>query len=321
MKKIQFKRALAYPILRPIPTKEHWWEYASVFNPGAAVYDDKIYLVYRALGNFHYSNFGLAILSEPTKVEERLKLPFLEANENDPFERFGIEDPRIAMIDGEYYITYTAVSIYPGGRQVSKAWQNMDIPWRVRASCVSTKDFIHLKNHGVIMPNVDTKNCALLPGKVGGKYVLIHRVWPDMWISFSSRLNGFDKGEILCRTRKDRWDNARVGAGAAPIRTPLGWLMFYHGADESYKNRSVYHTGILLMDEKDPQRILYRSDYPVFSPEREWEKSGYVRDVVFTSGAIEWDEKYYIYYGAADRRIGVAYLEKSELLDYLSSKI
>ncbi len=321
MEKIQLKRALNRPLLQPIPTRTHWWEATSVFNPGVAVYNNKIHVVYRALGGFHYSNFGLAVLSSPTRVEERYKLPFIEADENNPFERFGIEDCRIAKIDSDYFISYTALSIYPGGRQVSKAWRRMDIPWRIRASLVTTKDFVHIKKHGVIMPNVDTKNCAFFPAKFEGNYALLHRIYPDIWISFSSRLNSFEKGRVLARPRKSSWDNARIGTGASPILTPLGWLLFYHGVDESKKGHSSYHTGLLLLDEKDPTRILYRSDYPVFSPGMAWEKAGYVRDVVFASGAVEWKNTYYVYYGAADSRIGVAMIGKKELLKYLRSMV
>lgn len=321
MEEIKLRRVLEEPLLVPIQNREHWWESGSVFNPGAAVYNGKIYLVYRALGSFPYSSFGLAILSSPTKVEERLPLPFLEADEGNPYERFGIEDPRITKIDDEYFISYTALSLYPGGQQVSTAWQGMDMPWRIRASLVTTKDFIDLDRKGVVMANIDTKNCVFFPEKIEGEYVLIHRIYPDIWISTSNRLTGFEKGEVLCQPRADHWDNARIGAGSPPLKTKLGWLLFYHGVDERKKDRAVYQTGVLLLHEKDPTKILYRSEAPIFTPEKEWEKAGYVRDVVFACGAVEWEDQYYVYYGAADKRVGVASISKKELLDYLAAKI
>lgn len=321
MDEIKLIRVLDEPLLAPINNRNHWWESGSVFNPGATVYNGKIHLVYRALGSFPYSSFGLAVLSSPTKVEYRSKLPFLEADEKNPYERFGIEDPRVSKIGDEYFISYTALSLYPGGQQVSTAWQGMDMPWRIRASVVTTKDFVDLDPKGVIMSNIDTKNVAFFPEKIEGNYVLLHRIHPDIWISTSSRLTGFEKGKVLCQPRADHWDNSRVGAGAQPIKTSLGWLLFYHGVDERQKGHSIYHTGILLLHPKDPTKILYRSEKPVFSPEKDWEKVGYVRDVVFPCGAVEWENDYYVYYGAADKRIGVASIEKKKLLDYLASKI
>ena len=56
-------------------------------------------------------------------------------------------------------------------------------------------------------------------------------------------------------------------------------------------------------------------------PEKKYEREGLVKNVVFTCGAIEWKDIFYIYYGGADSVVGVAYISKKNLLDYLREKI
>jgi len=319
MEKIKLTRWAKGPLLEPIDKESHWWEAGSVFNPAAVIKGGKIYLLYRARSWLHFSNFGLAILKDPFTVEERYPFPVLEAGEANPFERFGVEDPRIVFMEGRYWIVYTAVSTYPRReREFGKCQPGF--PWRMRCSLASTRDFIYYQHHGIILPDFDTKDGTLFPEKIGGKYALIHRIFPDMWISFSDKINHFPKGEVLCRPRKNSWDNKNLGIGAPPIKTPIGWLCFYHGVHET-KRGIKYMVGILILDLKNPCRILYRSPSPVLEPEAGYEKKGYVDEVVFPCGAIEWRGKYYVYYGAADKCVNVAYVDKKELLTAIDKKI
>ena len=305
------------PILSPISDMSHWWESKAVFNPGVAIYNDKIYLLYRALGSIHYSTFGLAVLSDPETVEKRFDQPVVESEDGNKYEQFGIEDPRITFFEGKYYIVYNAPSVYRGGVG-APAWQHMKTPWRLRCSLLETEDFITFKRRGVILPDIDSKDGVLFPEKINGKYCLLHRVYPDIWISYSDRIDKFEIGEKLCLSRQNQWDSERIGAGPPPIRTELGWLLIYHGSGVKMDGKFSYEVGMMLLDLENPQKILYRSEEPILQPQENYEREGYVNNVVFPTGLIEWGDKYWLYYGAADSRVAVAYIEKKQMLDFLS---
>lgn len=335
MSALKLTRSDKNPILSPINTKEHWWEARSVFNPGAVVKDGKIYLLYRALGEVHYSTFGLAIFSDPTTLEKRFEKPVYEPDENNPYEEFGVEDARIVQLDGTYYIVYNAPSIYRYREKTVNAWDHMNVPWRLRCSLAQTDDFTTYKRLGVILPDIDSKDGVLFPEKINGQYVLLHRIFPNMWISFSDSITHFEKGTVLAKTRVGKWDSERIGAGPPPIKTELGWLLFYHGVRNSTSNdvpsfhdRGLngkggfqYSIGIMLLDQADPWKILYRSEEPILVPETEYEKKGYVNNVVFSCGAIDFKNMYYIYYGAADTKVAVASVDKKELMEYLKKTL
>jgi predicted GH43/DUF377 family glycosyl hydrolase len=317
---IKLTRWSGNPLLRPNRKKGYWWENRSVFNPGAVVRNKKIYLLYRAMGAMHFSQFGLAVLKDPFTVEKRLDLPVFEPGPCED-ERFGVEDPRIVFLKGKYRIVYTGASVYSSHEEIKHESGEGLIPWRIRCSLVSTRDFKNFRRHGVIVPEIDTKDGCLFPEKIDGKYVLLHRIFPDIWISFSKRLDRFPIGKVLCRARKNSWDNSRIGAGAPPVKTPLGWLEFYHGVEAHRGSKPRYMVGMLLLDLRDPTKVLYRSPEPIFEPETKEELKGYVNNVVFPCGIVEWEDKYYLYYGMADRRIGVAYVEKQKVWRFLMREI
>jgi predicted GH43/DUF377 family glycosyl hydrolase len=58
--------------------------------------------------------------------------------------------------------------------------------------------------------------------------------------------------------------------------------------------------------------------YPLFYPEEHWERRGEVNNVCFPSGAVVFDGRLFVYYGAADERIAVASMELQELLNELT---
>jgi len=92
-----------------------------------------------------------------------------------------------------------------------------------------------------------------------------------------------------------------VEPGPPPLVTPNGIVLIYNGADDML----VYRTAIAIFDRKDPSRVLYRSERPIFAPEKEWEKIGQVPNVVFVEGMLRQGDRYLFYYGAADKYIGV----------------
>ncbi len=217
------------------------------------------------------------------------------------YETFGIEDCRVSQWDGEYHLTYTAVS--PNG---------------VTVGMRSTRDWKHFQEHGLIFPP-HNKDCALFDEKISGHYFALHRPSsPEIggnyiWLAESSDLQHWGRHHCIAQTRPGAWDSVRVGAGAAPIKTPAGWLEIYHGANE--KNR--YCLGALLLDLEQPWKVIARSKEPIMEPTAPYEKTGFFGNVVFTNGHVVDGDAVTIYYGAADSVICGARFSIIEILSTL----
>ena len=217
------------------------------------------------------------------------------------YETFGIEDPRISLIDGIYYINYVAVS-----------------PLGVTTCLISTKDFISFKRHGVIFCP-ENKDVVLFSEKVEGKYYALHRpVSPlfnkqEIWIAESPDLHCWGNHRCLMGPRPGHWDEAKIGAGAAPFKTDRGWLEIYHGVDRN--NR--YCLGAVLLDGAEPWKIIARANKPILEPQAEYECEGFFGNVVFSCGLLCEDDKVKIYYGAADTVICYAELSLKEIIETL----
>ncbi len=218
------------------------------------------------------------------------------------YETFGIEDPRIASINGMYYIDYVGVS-----------------PLGVTTALASTRDFKSYARHGVIFPP-ENKDVALFPAKIEGKYYALHRPHSplfasnEIWIAESPDLICWGNHRHLIGTRDGMWDETRIGAGAPPVRIDEGWLEVYHGADRD--NR--YCLGALLLDSDRPWKVIARSANPIFEPQTEYECSGFFGHVVFTCGLLFEDRLLKLYYGAADTTICYAEIPLPDVLATLT---
>jgi beta-1,2-mannobiose phosphorylase / 1,2-beta-oligomannan phosphorylase len=298
-----FTRAAENPLLAPT---SRWWESKGVFNPGIAEGPDgTIHILYRAMGNDMISRFGYARTRDGVTIEARSAEPVFEPELGDEYERLGIEDPRITVLDGGYYITYTAASRYGVRDPHVPRESSHELPWpvwRVRVSLAVTDDFQTFTRYRIILPEMDNKDAVLLPEKIQGKYVLLHRLPPDIWIAYSENLRVWEGYRAVLRTRPAYWDERRLGAGAPPIRVPGGWLLCYHGSD----HHNVYRAGFVLLDANDPSRVLGRSVAAALEPRAPYELTGLVPRVVFPTGLVLRGDTLLLYYGAADRVIGVA---------------
>lgn len=126
----------------------------------------------------------------------------------------------------------------------------------------------------------------------------------QMGLAFSTDLIHWTeatKSPVLPR-RPGKFDSRVVEPGPPPVMIPEGILLIYNGADDHL----VYRTGWVLFDKKDPRRVLARSNKPVFAPEQQWEKVGQVPNVVFVEGLVRDRNKWRLYYGGADKYIGIA---------------
>lgn len=188
---------------------------------------------------------------------------------------------------------------------------NMPIGKQALIALSTTKNFVEFIDYGVIVPDLSGKNASLFPKKVNNEYWLLFRDEKGVTqFASSTKFDYWPESYPLFTKRPGAWDAIRAGIGTPPIETEKGWLIFYHGVDEN----NIYRLGIIFLDFKDPRKIIYRSPSPVFEPEMDYEKFGYAPNVVFSCGAVEKDDKYFIYYGAADQVIGLATIEKKLVL-------
>ena len=222
-------------------------------------------------------------------------------------ESFGIEDPRITLLDGTYWINYTAVS-----------------PHGIATALASTRDFRTFERHGIIFtpPNRDV---TIFPERIGGRHAALHRPMPEglgepaIWIGWSSDLMDWGGHLPVAGARRDGWDDLKVGGGAIPFRVRVGaqegWLAIYHGVSRSPLE---YSLGALLLDARDPGRVLARSRDPILKPEAPYEREGFFGGVVFTCGVLAEGDTIRVYYGAADGVTAVADLSLADILGGLS---
>jgi predicted GH43/DUF377 family glycosyl hydrolase len=165
------------------------------------------------------------------------------------------------------------------------------------------------------------KDCAIFEEKINGLYYTLHRPSsPEIggnYIWIASSPDGIHWGNHKCilHTRKDAWDSARVGAGAAPIKTDKGWLEIYHGANK----KNQYGLGAILLDLNDPSKVLAQTDEPIMLPTETYELSGFFGHVVFTNGHIVHPDgdTITVYYGAADEFVCGAHFSLKEILSSL----
>ena len=220
-------------------------------------------------------------------------------------ESYGIEDARVTFLDNKYWITYTAVSEHGPG-----------------VGLAVTTDFVNVERLGMILPPPN-KDVALFPQKIKDKYMLFHRPMvsdigkPSIWLAESPDGKHWGNNRFLFGGRGlddacFAWEGGKIGGGPEPILTDEGWLVCYHGADETH----AYSLALALLDKDDPMHILDRSEAPLLSPELIWEREGFFPNVVFSNGWVQWPEgsahagKIWVYYGAADSGVGLAELEK-----------
>lgn len=306
----------ANPLLRPNPERE--WESKAVFNPAAISEGGRVHLAYRAIGETDRSVLGYASSRDGFDFEERLDEPMYVPRET--FEGSlqavrhaspgvymsggggwgGCEDPRLTRIDDRVYLTYVA---YDG-------WN----PPRVALSSISLEDFLTRNwnwDRPVLIspPGVVDKNACLFPEKIRGKYVMIHRIFPDILIDYLDDLN-FDgrsrwlRGEFRIMPTKTGWDSRKVGAGAPPIKTDHGWLLIYQAVGEADPGR--YKIGAMLLDLERPEKVLARSKEPLLEPDEWYENSGWKAGVAYPCGAVVKDGQLVVYYGGADTYVCAA---------------
>jgi predicted GH43/DUF377 family glycosyl hydrolase len=298
----KWTRASDDPILSPQGDR---FESAGTFNPSVVKKDGKYVMLYRAQDHKGTSSLGYATSDDGIHFKRRAE-PVMSAEA--PYEKGGgVEDPRLQKVGDIYYLTYTGYNNVDGVAADKKDAQ----------LCLATSaDLIRWKRRGIIIPgykgkwNVKwTKSGAIVPEKVNGKYWMYYLADAkgkdsQMGLAYSEDLLHWTEAldHPVLSSRPGSFDSQVVEPGPPPVITPQGIFLIYNGADD----KLVYSTGWVLFDKSDPTKVLARSDEPVFTVEKEWEKVGQVPNVVFVEGLVRDSDRWLFYYGGADKNIGVA---------------
>ena len=317
------KRFDGNPIIEP--ERQHQWESGQTFNPGAILLEDKVHILYRAIGDDGISRFGYAASEGGYEVEERLESPVYEhAIPSSVFNVYsyssggsygGAEDPRIVRVAGEdvIYLTYTAC----------------DAGLSMAITSITIEDFLSKKWNWakptlISPPGQVHKNWVIFPEKINGKYAILHTLNPQIMVSYHESMNLEPDGYLNSYNNgpanrpENAWDSIIRGAGAPPIKTELGWLLFYHAMTQSEYGK--YKVGAMLLDLKNPSIIIYRSANPVLEPTTVYETNGFKPGIIYLTGAVVKDGELLVYYGASDSYVCVASCKLDEILDDLVGK-
>ncbi len=274
----------------PILTREDVpYPVVTVHNAGVVKHQGRYVMVFRSHLRNGRSILGIAESGDGYRFRVRPQ-PFLTPAADGPFadyEEFGVEDPRICPIEGQYLITYSAYSRHG-----------------VRIGLARTSDFERVERVSLIA-EADHRNVVIFPAKFGGRYARLDRPHSEIapwsiWISYSPDLIHWGDSRVILKPLPYHWDEMKIGPGATPIRTEGGWLNLFHGVFKTMDG-AVYRLGVALHDLEDPSKLLGVADNWILQPEDPWEVTGYVHNVVFTCGAVvEEDGTVKIYWGGAD---------------------
>ncbi len=306
------------PLISPL--YEHPWEALASFNGCPIRVDNQTHMVYRGMskpdlldGNhMSISVVGHAVSSDGVSYEDRK--PLITPTED--FEKYGCEDPRITKLDDTYYIFYTALSKFPyeaSGIKIavalSKDLKTIDkkhlvTPFNAKAMALFP-ELINGKMVALLTPNTD-----LPPSEIAlATFDTKEDMWSEeFWTTWYEHL-----GTHIISLRRESDD--QVELGAPPVKTKDGWLIIYSHISH-YTDSSKRRFGIeaVLLDLKNPHKIINRTKMSFFSPETYYELVGMVSVVVFPTGALIEGDTLELYYGAADTHCCKATLSLSRLL-------
>ena len=299
-----FQRHHANPIL----TADDWpYPVNVVFNPAAAQVNGTTILLVRVEDLTGISHLTVARSANGVDGWEIDAEPLLAPTAGIESEQWGFEDPRVVFVPEHERWAITCTAYGPAGPAVFLA---------------TTEDFRSVQRHGIIR-QADDKNAALLPSRIGGKWILFHRPKTEssgshgeILLSRSPDLHNWSAPEQVMQPRAGAWwDSLRIGLGPPPLWTEHGWLVIYHGVKETLGG-GIYRVGLALTALDEPTRVLHRLPQWILAPLAACERVGDVPNVVFPCGLIhdEASDEVRLYYGAADTSVCVATAQLGDLL-------
>ena len=319
-----------------LESSENEFENQAVLNPACIEVGGITHMFYRAVRQGDMvSSIGYCQL-KGNQVINRSDKPVLFPEHN--YEKMGVEDPRIIFLDGAYYLFYT---VYDGKNALFAYATSTDLVHFVKHGIISPRIsyreaaelFAHSKPKlreryflydAYIRDRAGDdillweKDAFIFPRKIKGKFALIHRVLPGIQVitfdDFKDLTEDYWKDHLKhlgCHIVLDPehiFESRNIGGGCPPIETKDGWLLIYHGVEDALLGK-IYHAAAALLDLEHPTKVIGRLKGPLFSPVAEWEKQGDVNNVVFPTGTVLKGGRLFIYYGAADKRIGAKSLD------------
>ncbi len=318
------KRYAKNPILTPL--HEHQWESVTVLNASPVMKGKEMHLFYRAIGKpdqmvapgILKSIIGKATSKDGVNFKNREA--FIEPVEE--WEKYGCEDPRVTFFEGKYYIFYTALSVIPF--QASG----------IKTACAITADLKKVDERHLVTP-FNAKAMTLFPERIDGKATLIFSAHTDEPPTKMSIAQAFDIEDFWKPAFWEEWhkniddhslilnkyDGDHCEVGATPIKTEDGWLLVYSHIQNYFdSNKRLFGIEALLLDARNPQKIIGRTKNPIIIPEEPYEKYGIVSDIAFPSGAIlNKDGRLDVYYGAGDTYCARFSLHYPDLRDAMLS--
>jgi len=280
----------------------------NIYNMATIKEDGLVKMIFRAesMAEPAKSMTGRLCLATSKNGVDFLRLPDNSEPEpilvpTEPYEKMGVEDPRLVKIEDTYYLTYSA-------------WDGE----KARLCLATSQNLTDWKKYGPLFPDFEpsngwTKSGAILPermadGPYKGKYVMYFGD-THIWLASSNDLINWEADpEPVFSPRSGLFDNVLVEPGPPALRTNDGILLIYNGAGrfEETGDKLIYATGQILLDGTDPKKVLERSEKPFLAVTEEWEKEGYVDNVVFAEGLVKHDDRWLLYFGGGDRVIGLA---------------
>jgi len=336
----KWSRPVSQPVIRPqadsvfvdpVSGKSVHWQSLHTFNPATIVRDGKVYVLYRAeddsgsmmIGG-HVSRLGLAV-SDDGIYFRQMPQPVLYPAKDAQEEREspgGVEDPRIVEApDGTYVLTYTQWSRkldrYSVGIATSrdlKHWQKQGPAFQ--GAHGGRYDTYKYKSAAIL---TERKGDRLIAAKLNGKYWMF---WGDLGIRLATSDDlihwmpvELSPGEpkVILKPRASLPDSDFPEAGPPPVLTKQGIAMLYNGKNKDGEGKDpalkagTYAVLQTLHSATNPEKILSRTDVPVFKPELPFEQSGqYAAGTTFSEGLVLFKGKWWMYYGCADSFVGVA---------------
>ncbi|MBW1975760.1 MAG: glycoside hydrolase family 130 protein [Deltaproteobacteria bacterium] len=280
----------------------------TVFNAAVCRFKDTYMMLLRVEETNGRSHLTLAESQDGIhfSVHPRPWIVPSEDPEYEPYERFGIEDPRITQIGETYYITYVAFG-----------------PHGPRTGLGLTKDFKRFERI-CLMTESDNKDCVLFPEKIQGYYVRLDRPGgmggsrASIWISYSPDLIHWGRSKVLLAPEPG-WGASKVGVSTPPIKTEEGWLVLYHGVRQTGAGR-IYRVGAMLLDLEKPEKLIRYTPHFILAPREYYERVGDVPNVVFPCGFVLEENVLKLYYGAADTCICLAETTLDEIMKECTGK-
>lgn len=313
------KRSHHNPIL--VPYRDHYWEAFATFNMSVIKKGKNFYGVYRAISATdrlrvpeQISTIGIGKSKDVTHFKDCA--PFITPEEE--WEKYGCEDPRITFFEGRYYTFYTALSKYPFEASGIKV-------------AVAVSEDLKKVDERHLVTSFNAKAMTLFPERVNGKVTVIVAVNTDMPPSKIAIAQADEIEELWNPKFWDKWyanldehsidlkrfPSDHVEVGANPIKTKHGWLLVYSHIQNYFPGGDgdrIFGIEAVLLDFKDPFKILGRTRGPILVPREAYELLGHVPDVIFPSGALLVKDTLFIYYGAADTTTCMAHVSLTDLL-------